>query len=85
MRQIDLGSHDHAADADHRWSSRFGRARSFENQQTDIRAERVNFQMIFQDPYASLNPRMTVYDMLSEAIRTRQKFSGKCWWQKWPS
>jgi oligopeptide transport system ATP-binding protein len=42
-----------------------------------IRAERVNFQMIFQDPYASLNPRMTVYDMLAEAIRTRQKFSGK--------
>jgi len=42
-----------------------------------IRAERVNFQMIFQDPYASLNPRMTVYDMLSEAIRTRQKVSGK--------
>jgi oligopeptide transport system ATP-binding protein len=42
-----------------------------------IRAERVNFQMIFQDPYASLNPRMTVYDTLSEAIRTRQKFNGK--------
>jgi oligopeptide transport system ATP-binding protein len=42
-----------------------------------IRAERMNFQMIFQDPYASLNPRMTVYDMLAEAIRTRQKFSGK--------
>jgi oligopeptide transport system ATP-binding protein len=42
-----------------------------------IREERVNFQMIFQDPYASLNPRMTVYDTLSEAIRTRQKFTGK--------
>jgi oligopeptide transport system ATP-binding protein len=42
-----------------------------------IRAERVNFQMIFQDPYASLNPRMTVFDMLAEAIRTREKFSGK--------
>src|SRR3984957_82822 len=41
-----------------------------------VRAERVNFQMIFQDPYASLNPRMTVYDMLAEAIRTRQKASG---------
>jgi oligopeptide transport system ATP-binding protein len=42
-----------------------------------IRAERVNFQMIFQDPYASLNPRMTVYDTLSEAVRTRLKVSGK--------
>ncbi len=37
----------------------------------DIRHERINFQMIFQDPYASLNPRMTVYDALAEAIRTR--------------
>jgi oligopeptide transport system ATP-binding protein len=45
--------------------------------QRSIRAERMNFQMIFQDPYASLNPRMTVYDMLAEAIRTRQKFSGR--------
>jgi oligopeptide transport system ATP-binding protein len=36
-----------------------------------IRRERINFQMIFQDPYASLNPRMTVEDALSEAIRTR--------------
>jgi oligopeptide transport system ATP-binding protein len=42
----------------------------------EIRAERVNFQMIFQDPYASLNPRMTVYDILAEAIRTRHKVSG---------
>lgn len=37
----------------------------------DIREVRKNFQMIFQDPYASLNPRMTVLDTLSEAIRTR--------------
>src|SRR6476659_1913161 len=35
----------------------------------EIRRERINFQMIFQDPYASLNPRMTVQDALSEAIR----------------
>ncbi len=42
-----------------------------------VRAERVNFQMIFQDPYASLNPRMTVYDILAEAIRTRHKVSGR--------
>jgi oligopeptide transport system ATP-binding protein len=32
--------------------------------------------MIFHDPYASLNPRMTVYDALAEAVRTRQKASG---------
>jgi oligopeptide transport system ATP-binding protein len=42
-----------------------------------VRAARVDFQMIFQDPYASLNPRMTVFDTLSEAIRARQKFRRK--------
>ena len=36
-----------------------------------VRIERPNFQMIFQDPYASLNPRMTVYDTLAEAVQTR--------------
>ena len=35
------------------------------------RRERVNFQMIFQDPYASLNPRMTVEDTLVEALGRR--------------
>ncbi len=34
----------------------------------DLRKARAGFQMIFQDPYASLNPRMTVFDALSEAI-----------------
>jgi oligopeptide transport system ATP-binding protein len=42
-----------------------------------VRAARVDFQMIFQDPYASLNPRMTVFDTLSEAIRARQKYRRK--------
>jgi oligopeptide/dipeptide ABC transporter ATP-binding protein len=37
----------------------------------EVRHQRINFQMIFQDPYASLNPRMTVFDALAEAIRTR--------------
>jgi len=41
-----------------------------------VRRERLNFQMIFQDPYASLNPRLTVYDTLSEAIRTRHDLKG---------
>lgn len=29
---------------------------------------RKNFQMIFQDPYASLNPRMTVLDIVAEPM-----------------
>lgn len=45
--------------------------------QAELRAQRIHFQMVFQDPYASLDPRMTVFDMLAEAIRTRHKESGK--------
>ena len=37
----------------------------------EIRKRRLDFQMVFQDPYASLNPRMTVFSTLSEAIRQR--------------
>ena len=33
-----------------------------------LRKERPQFQMIFQDPYASLDPRMTVFDTLSEPL-----------------
>ncbi len=37
----------------------------------EVRKRRLDFQMIFQDPYASLNPRMTIYSTLSEALTQR--------------
>jgi oligopeptide transport system ATP-binding protein len=38
-----------------------------------LRRARADFQMIFQDPYASLNPRMTVFDTLAEAIQAHKQ------------
>ena len=33
-----------------------------------MRSFRRNVQMVFQDPYESMNPRMTVYDIVSEPL-----------------
>jgi oligopeptide/dipeptide ABC transporter ATP-binding protein len=42
----------------------------------DLRALRRRFQMIFQDPFASLNPRWRVGDIIAEPIRTFGLASG---------
>ena len=37
---------------------------------SSMREQRKHLQMIFQDPYASLNPRMTVGNIVGEPLRT---------------
>ena len=43
----------------------------------DLRARRRRLQMIFQDPYGSLNPRMTVEDIIGEALDIHQLTRGR--------
>lgn len=38
---------------------------------------RKNMQMVFQDPYSSLNPRMTVEDIIGEPLDVHKMYSNK--------
>ncbi len=44
----------------------------FDMQGEELRAARRQVQIIFQDPFASLNPRMRVYDILEEGLAALQ-------------
>ena len=42
-----------------------------------LRPYRKEIQMIFQDPYASLNPRMTVHDIIAEPMIIHKLYSSR--------
>ncbi|MDO4520990.1 MAG: dipeptide ABC transporter ATP-binding protein [Erysipelotrichaceae bacterium] len=45
--------------------------------QKELRPYRKEIQMIFQDPYASLNPRMTIHDIIAEPMIIHNMYSSK--------
>lgn len=49
----------------------------FDMSRENLRQMRKKMQIIFQDPYASLNPRMTVADIIGEPLITHGVASGK--------
>lgn len=46
-------------------------------QYNDMRVLRKQIQMVFQDPYASLNPKKTVKQILLEPLRVHKQFNEK--------
>ena len=45
----------------------------------ELRQQRKNFQMIFQDPYGSLNPRLTIFSALNEVLLLHTTLDPRIW------
>src|SRR6201991_2596997 len=56
---------------------RFGGAEITHASHADMRGVRRKIQVIFQDPYSSLNPRMTIGQIIGEPMRVYKLVTGK--------
>jgi len=41
----------------------------------DLRKKRADMQMVFQNPFSSLNPRMRLFDIIAEPLRTHRNLT----------
>jgi oligopeptide/dipeptide ABC transporter ATP-binding protein len=49
---------------------------------TELRPYRREMQIIFQDPFSSLDPRMTAGDIVAEPLRVHKVASGRAVWER---
>jgi len=55
----------------------FNGVKLFDLKKTELKEQRKNMQIIFQDPYSSLNPRKNVYKIISEPLSNFKLCQGK--------
>ena len=78
LRQDDRGQMHRKASPAHQWQSSATKASTLRGWTTkDMKRYRKKMQIVFQDPFGSLNPRMTVSDIVGEGLAIMGENSGE--------